>query len=715
MSAFLAKLEAYKGSFLKTDPSTMPEIICVIIGGSRLYASENDESLLQPRPRDYNGIIVMRTKLDIYYILSSEYGRQRLFDLVGIVVEESCPYPPAPNTPLFAGFDGIRISGYDGSSIPTSTKRSIKVLSLEMCVPESKTTLNIISGRDRRVWDGIELGTHEHDGEENVLLLKILMQASTIDNSLALLHDQWLYYKKDVGDSTSLAAFGPTADLLLTGACVYGENPYVNEFKHRIIRHYVAKTGYLPTLSSFRRYPRFQAEYANWLRTKLNALSRTLSAPPFEANSQGLTDHVILLGDTVGAMASSQLSLPFHTHHLTEKAESQFNAGLVSRQETNRPLFSQNSTSYRVATLSPNPVEIFVKVTSHAEDELRGAIEASHYFPGITMPRLASSGELLYPYFPGQTVSDARLAYIKTGRQNSKLLNSILHAELVLAQDTLCAYRRSLSLTTNTSDHRQNIQRFYCDRLLDDRRMCNFYKKGISLNGKYFSLGKLFSLRWIVNGEEYPSLRESFTEAGEILRPGSERMTSCPMVFGLGDAHSGNVMYSPKDLTGCTNEVRLIDYEVAGFHPVMLDFAKQIYNTVFFETIDQLLMPSHIKLALEFEFLEDDNTMVVGFAPHVDALTQALLDIKLRYLVKPICDEVRERGGSLKSHLPVLSSALFLCATLARDCSSSAKAFVSSFATGLIFSQCKTWHQLAVAFEELGFDSKSANAIIEHA
>ncbi|RYC64665.1 hypothetical protein CHU98_g1567 [Xylaria longipes] len=696
MEAFSTVLQAYKASFLKIDPSTIPEIVCVFIG-SRLHSPESSQL------SGYDGIIVVRSKLDIYYLVSGKHRRQCLLDMIGITIEEQAdPYVPEPGSALYPEFDGICISGYDEANASTSMKRSVKILSLE-CFAGNKTSLNLISYKDRRVYDGINLG--------NELFMKKLQQATTLDQQSVVLHDQLLYSTPHMENTKTLASFGTTAELLVSGACIYGEDPFGKEMKRLMVKHYISVTSSSPSLKSFIRYPRFQPFYAEWLTRELADLSPTYLVTPFDHSSEVVQDHVILLGNTVQARASANMFNSPYTRELPVEVVTQFDEGHVIKQESNQALFSHNSTSYRATTFPPDPVEIFVKVTPYARDELQGAKMALEYFPRITVPRLAQSGELLYPYFPGTTQSDARLSYITNGRKDKNLLNSILHVELVKAQDTLCAYRRSLSLTSNTPNPRQNIQRLFHDRLVDDRRMRDFYGQGITLAGEYLSFDRLFSLNWVINNQHYPSLREAFDEAKGIIAPGSAPMVSCPMVFGFGDAHSGNVMYIPADPNGHTNDVRWIDYEVAGFHPLMLDLAKPIYNTVFFETLEQRLMPEHAKLDLEYRVNQKSNTIVVNFSPRIDSLTQAILDIKLRYLVKPIRDEIEKLGGQLEDHVPLLSTALFLCATLGRNCANNEQAFLINFATGFILRKAQTWLQFGFAIEKLGFDSRSAKAI----
>lgn len=211
---------------------------------------------------------------------------------------------------------------------------------------------------------------------------------------------------------------------------------------------------------------------------------------------------------------------------------------------------------------------------------------------------------------------------------------------------------------------------------------------------------------WIINGKRYPSLRQSFDVALETLSPSSLETSSCPTVFGLGDAHGGNVMISPKARGRRSHTLLYVDYEVAGFHPVMLDLAKPFYNDVFFETLYHDLAAGAMTTG-GVSCRSMEGTLVVDFVPHVDAMSQAVLDIKLRYLIQPLCDEVRNAGVCLDSHVSILANALLLCATLTRNFATEEDAFLRNFATGIALSGSKTWGEFATGLETLGFSTSN--------
>ncbi|KAI1190323.1 hypothetical protein F5B17DRAFT_387613 [Nemania serpens] len=715
MDDFAKALKEYETSFLQGTPAFLPGIACVYIGGSRLYNRNHPASPHNNQQSQYDGIIILKTKHDVYSLIADRRKRQGLLSSIGLEFEDQVKLDiPPPSSPLYPEFDAIRISGYDEDYI----KRSVTILSLEY-FSQRKTSLNILSYRDRRVYESVCVG--------DTPSMAKLVQITSLD-TLMILHDQRVYSSR-MDDGIIVAGFGVVTDLLLSGACVYGQEPHGRDIKRSLIEHYTSVAGCPPGQRSFVGYLEFSTPYRDWLGQELAEMSPTDCGDPFDPGSKWAEHRIFLFGDTAQARENIILCKPSHSTKLLNTAVSQFydpdrklpeevvclfDDGRVTRQDSHKPQFSRNSVSYKVTTTPPeNVVDIFVKVSPYAQDEFQAAKMVSRYLPRVLKPRMALSGELLYPYFPGRTESDAWLSYIQSRRQDTSLAESILYVELVRAEDTLRAYRSSLSLQMDAPVPRQNIQRLFHDRLVGDRRLNEFYGQGMALAGEKFSLEELLSLRWLINGQSYPPLREAFDEARKIVAPDSVQMLSCPTVFGLGDSHGDNVMFRPLNENGGTSKVIFVDYEVAGFHPVMLDLAKPLYYDVFYETLYRKLTPENARRALKYRACKATSTIVLDLPPMADSLSQAILDIKLRYLVKPLCDEIQKKGGNLEDHLPVLCNALFLCATVGgtkfTDCE---EGFLSNFATALVFRQAKSWLEYTCRLEELGF---KARGILEKA
>lgn len=129
----------------------------------------------------------------------------------------------------------------------------------------------------------------------------------------------------------------------------------------------------------------------------------------------------------------------------------------------------------------------------------------------------------------------------------------------------------------------------------------------------------------------------------------------------------------------------------------MLDLTKPLYNDVFFEILYMDILPDVSKTRCEL----GGGYIDVQFTPYVDDITQAIIDIKRRYLLKPLFDIVLGRGGDLEKNVPLLSAALLLCATLSRNYSKSPDGFVMNVATGIVLSQAVDMEGLHLCLRKL--------------
>ena len=209
---------------------------------------------------------------------------------------------------------------------------------------------------------------------------------------------------------------------------------------------------------------------------------------------------------------------------------------------------------------------------------------------------------------------------------------------------------------------------------------------------------EFLEIPWKVNGVVYPSLGELFCAANDVVHPSSRQSISCPVVFGLGDAHGANNMIASCVSPNGAREILYVDYEAAGFHPIMLDLAKPFYNDVFFDTLYMDILPDGAKTRCEL----DGGYIDVQFTPFVDDITQAIFDVKRRYLLQPLFDLVLSLGGDLKKNVPLLSAALLLCATLTRNYSKHPDIFCRSVATGIVLSQAVNIEGLYSCLRMLG-------------
>ena len=142
-----------------------PKVLAVLfLSGSRIYHDARPEypsdcdagQQLQVMESlsDWDGAIVVDTKHDIFTLMNHHRSV-----LMGMLAIEQEGFPemelrvPAPDSTSWLDFDAVRFAGYDSSG----AKRSVKVLSMAYFL-QSRTSLNTLSRKDRRVYETARLG-----------------------------------------------------------------------------------------------------------------------------------------------------------------------------------------------------------------------------------------------------------------------------------------------------------------------------------------------------------------------------------------------------------------------------------------------------------------------------------------------------------------------------------------------------------------------------
>ncbi|KAL8847764.1 MAG: hypothetical protein Q9221_007212 [Calogaya cf. arnoldii] len=400
------------------------------------------------------------------------------------------------------------------------------------------------------------------------------------------------------------------------------------------------------------------------------------------------------------------------------------------QQELPPSAFSSNSTT-AVITLSAFELgavatKIFSKRCQHPAQELHGASSPAAFGLHVQVPHVTPSGELWYPFFEGKTESELRLSCHYDGLSNGHAMEALLYAELVKAEDMLRLYTRCITdpgrekwqpnkdassanarpktyhpetMPTKETTAEQPIHRFFYFRLEQNVRFLQFYQTFIPI-GQDLSVTEFLQIPWRINGILYPSLGSLFQIATKLLHPRSPKSISCPTSFGLGDAHGANIMISNNVSRNNSREILYIDYEVAGIHPIMLDLAKPFYNDVFFDVLYMDILPKSPEITCSVE----GGLITVNSAPYVGDLTQAIFDIKRRFLLQPLFEISLAHGNDLEKNVPTLSNALLCCATLTRDYSEHPDAFIRNMATGIVLSQAVDLEGFYFGLKLLGLD-----------
>lgn len=144
-------------------------IVAILVGGSVAYRYEELGEI--NAAKDWDGIILVREKVHITNLVN--HARHYLCQMLSIVQEESqFLRTPKPTDPQWPNFDGVRFVGRTANG----TKKGVKILSLEYFAL-SKTSLNILSFKDRRTYDSANPASR-------------IQQVTSLDNNHVILHDQ---------------------------------------------------------------------------------------------------------------------------------------------------------------------------------------------------------------------------------------------------------------------------------------------------------------------------------------------------------------------------------------------------------------------------------------------------------------------------------------------------------------------------------------------
>ena len=545
-----------------------PAITAVLLGGSSIYSAGDARE--ERNGSDWDGAIIVSTKLAIFHLVNEK--RRSLMEMLGIVREE-CPElrVPEPSSTRWDRFDAVRFAGFD----QLENKRSVKILSLDY-FSKPKVSLDILSFKDRRVFEAFR--------PPNIRFYR-LQQASRLEDGLVILHDQWIYAAPATvcvhGEDASFAAFGVTADLLVSGVWIHGHEPFGRLIQSQILASYSVVSREHATTQSFAKSCHFSTKFASWFAQELSELNSLSDIPLKRLRCHcSFPGQRFLCGETITVPNRSFPGSFTQSVCLSSQAVNHYKQmGALVRFQRPSSVFTSNSTTAMI-TLPVDGVggkltKIFCKRSQHAQQELEGAMNAATFGLRVQLPHLTSTGELLYPFFEGMTESELRLSFLQSDRSDWYAAEALLNAELMKSEDMLRVYKECLiNNMKKQATAGQPIHRFFHSRLIENARFRQLYGDSFNIGGKALSMVEFLEIPWKVNGEVYPSLGELFCTASEVVHPNSRQSTSCPIVFGLGDAHGANIMISSRVSANGAHEILYVDYEAAGFHPILLDLAK---------------------------------------------------------------------------------------------------------------------------------------------
>jgi len=313
------------------------------------------------------------------------------------------------------------------------------------------------------------------------------------------------------------------------------------------------------------------------------------------------------------------------------------------------------------------------------ENEFEGAERAADFYPFVQRPKRALGGEVLYPFFDGTTQFEVRQRYISNSNVDILLRNWILEVELRKMEDILRAslhsFRRDVAMPS------RRIETLFYNYAVKGKEIFQaLFNSGLHCGGKVVAPEDFLHAPIVVNSVQYSSLADLIDEAERVLRP-DDRGEG--YIYGFGDCHGGNILVENTDKPLGSRKVLYIDYEFAGFHSPILDFCNPFFIDVFFDIVHPATMDHGIEAMVRFE----NGALEISLTGPMNDLGQAILEIKVIYLLIPLCAFLESRGMDLRNIYKQLASALFLCGVSKFDWGGSWRIFFLRMAVGVVCSR----------------------------
>ncbi|KAF3068435.1 hypothetical protein GL218_08350 [Daldinia childiae] len=321
---------------------------------------------------------------------------------------------------------------------------------------------------------------------------------------------------------------------------------------------------------------------------------------------------------------------------------------------------------------------------------------AAHFYPWVQIPRISGSERLLFPMLEYEYEREIRTRYYRGGSNNWNDTEALLHAEVVKAEITLSAYRKSFRNPDIQKQDTSEVIKSHLDRIArGGRAFRELHGDKIQLKGgSSIATRRFLDLEWVINGERYPSLNKLLDQAARDIR----RARSSPVVLGLGDTSAIHTMVSPKTVQG-GHKVIFDNYDAAKYYPVMLDIARAFYFDVFFEMARIADLPSHARPRMKYSVTQ---TIQVSYARNWSWLARTIADIKIRYLLHPLQEEMKAAKQSFDDLIPQLSASIFLVPTLYQAFRWNTDSIIANLMIGIVMSRCRNWADFDMAIGKLG-------------
>jgi hypothetical protein len=277
----------------------------------------------------------------------------------------------------------------------------------------------------------------------------------------------------------------------------------------------------------------------------------------------------------------------------------------------------------------------------------------------IIRPRYASTeyGKqfLIYDVIESPSVFDVAQA-IDLGARDD--LPSLTEAQNRADDDLLRIYQSTLKMQSAEEAGSAAVHQLFYHRL--GARYTQFYVgKRVALPGARLRWEDICRRRWVINGVEYAgTLGEAVERARTVIRPEQLGLS----IIGHGDAHNGNVFFTPGGLV-------YFDPAFGGRHHPLLDLTKPLFHNVF---ATWMYHPQEVAATLHIEWRDDGTTIHVEHDHRPSNCRRMFFDSKIERVLKPLAAELHRHNG-LAGWRAILKSALLCCPLLTMNLADSSR------------------------------------------
>lgn len=255
---------------------------------------------------------------------------------------------------------------------------------------------------------------------------------------------------------------------------------------------------------------------------------------------------------------------------------------------------------------------------------------------------------LIYDLINAPSVFDVAYALERGERRD---LGALTAAQNAADSHLIEIYRATLRPITAEENASAPIHQLFYHRLAGERYTEFYVGKPFALPDSSLDWEALLTRRWIINGKAYPETLGSLIErAKRTLEPDQPTWS----IVGHGDAHNGNVFFTPGGL-------RYFDPAFGGRHHPLLDLTKPMFHNVL---ATWMYHPQEVAAHLQISYQDDGETLQVQHTYAPSAVRAMFRDSKAERVLQPILVELVRRGESPQALMHLMAAAMLCCPLL---------------------------------------------------